>query len=376
MGVSPKNMTNSTLTKLRQDIATVDHEIFQLIEKRMKLCEEVGQVKIEENLPIKDYSVEKQIIERARSKARSMGIYEDLVEAIYLSLIKYSVIKQDELVRTARTNLKSQGAKTIIVGGKGHMGQWLAQFFLSLGHEVTVFDPTNTSEAASEVEEVNSLKEAVLSSQYIILATPLSKTAEIVEEIIKYQPKGLLVEICSLKSPVRESIQNAIDAGLRVSSIHPMFGPSAQVLAGKNIVVCEGNGLETEDIVNNVLSSTSAKLVYLGMTEHDQLMSYVLGAAHIANIAFANLVSRSSFPTHQVSAVAGTTFQEQMKVSQEVIEENQNLYFEIQSLNKQSEAVIEQLEGIVKDLRNSIKTQDKQAFKDIMEEARVYFEAQ
>ena len=366
-------MTDTRLAYLRKQIADTDKQILDLIKNRMDLCEQVGEHKVENKLPIKDYGVEKQIIEKARQKARDMDLYEDLVEAIYLTLIKYSVIKQDELVRTAGENLASKGTKTLVIGGHGHMGRWLSLFFESMGHEVCVFDKNKNSSLPNSVVDVTDFKRAVTSSDYIVLATPMSTSSDLIYQITDLKPKGLLIDICSLKSPVEDSIRHAIKNGVRVSSIHPMFGPSLQVLAGKNIIVCTGEGLETEDVLTNLLGSTSAKVVKIDFSDHDQLMSYVLGATHFVNIAFANFVSSSGFSWDEIRSVAGTTFQEQMQVSKEVIDENQDLYFEIQDMNKQSAEVIRRLNNTIQYMQEALAKSSVCDFKKFMEDARIFF---
>ena len=368
-------MSDSELSSLRSKIAETDKEIFDLIKKRMDLCEMVGKYKIEKNLPIKDYSVEKQIIEKAKKRAQEINLYEDLVINLYLSLIKYSVIKQDELARTEKQKMTSKGTKTLIVGGKGHMGVWLSQFFQSIDHDVTIYDPASSQLDNQNIVETNDFESSIAAADYIVLATPLSKTAAVIDKIINLVPKGLLIEICSLKSPIENALKNAIKSGLRVSSIHPMFGPSAQVLADRNIIICEGEGLETEDVTKNILETTSAKIVKIKFSAHDALMSYVLGAAHVVNICFSNLISKSGFVWQDIKAVAGTTFQEQMQISKEVIHENQDLYFEIQAMNKQSQQVMTEITNVLEKLNATIKNDRREDFKNIMEETKFFFES-
>ena len=102
--------TNHPLTRLRGELRKIDADILKLVAKRLELSREVGEHKLRMNIPIKDYQVEKQVIETARQKGKELGVYPALAEDIAKTLIRYSVIKQDELAKS-RSRVYAQTAE-------------------------------------------------------------------------------------------------------------------------------------------------------------------------------------------------------------------------------------------------------------------------
>ena len=122
-------MTNENdLDTFRKKIREIDDKILSLASERMKYVRKVGEYKQENNLPIKDYKVEKQILETARKKAKSLGIYGEMAESLLKELIKYSVIEQDELKKPFFPSTDPEHKTFGIIGGLGHMGTWLSGF--------------------------------------------------------------------------------------------------------------------------------------------------------------------------------------------------------------------------------------------------------
>lgn len=354
---------------LREQIHKLDDEILQMVAKRMDLCRRVGEYKKKNKLPIKDYTVEKKIIEKARKKALDYNIYSDMAESIIKTLIEYSVLEQDELIKPTPS---SQGKNILIVGGLGLMGGWLAKFFESLGHNISLYDVKDPDHSTYFPFEKN-LASGCEYADYIILATPLSETSKRLEELIEIKPKGIITEICSLKSPIINALEKGKKAGIKIASIHPMFGPDVEVLAGKNIILCETEEDSFTNEIEAILSKTSAQLIKIPLEQHDTLMSYILGSSHIINLIYGNLLknSRIDLPTFQ--RVAGTTFKNQIEVTQVVIEENQDLYYEIQSYNDYTLKLINSISDVVNNYKKCITDKNRGEFKNLMEEARVYF---
>lgn len=364
------------LGKLRDEIGAVDDALLNLMARRMELAVQVGEYKKQHRLPVKDYRVEKLIIDKVREGAARLNIYPDLAESVFKSLIRYSVIRQDEMIRHDLSGPGPQARRVLVIGGRGLMGRWMAQYFHSTGHEVSVYDKYDNDDKSDKdltFPEVKDLTAAVRDAGMIVLTTPLSGTADVIRQLIPLQPRGLVMEICSLKSPVIEAMQEAVAAGLKMASLHPMFGPDAAILAGRNFILCEGAGLQSDDEVAGLFNITSASLIRMPVDKHDELMSYVLGASHLINLAFANLLQESGIPLKNFEDVAGTTFKNQMEVTRTVVPENQDLYYDIQSLNRETPALFASMGRILKTWQDLIAAGDADGFRQAMENTRIYF---
>ena len=355
----------------RQEIREIDEKILHLLSERMSFAQKIGDYKEQKNLPIKDFQIEKQIIDRSRQKALQIGLDPNLAEDLMTTIIHYSVLRQDEIKRKRIDVPVGQGQKALILGGSGQMGQWFAQFYESLGFSVSIYDLNQPD--SSQYPYIENLANELNHFDILLLATPMTATAILLEELILMQPKGLIIDICSLKSPVLAAIQKATQAGLKIASMHPMFGPDTEILAGKNIIFCTGAGLDTEARLLHHFQQTSAHLITVPLAEHDRHMSYVLGAAHFINLIYANVLAQSGSSLELFMALGGTTFLQQKRVTAKVVTENQNLYFDIQVLNQATPELIQQFKSALTQYAEAITEKSRHNFRSLMSVSQEFF---
>ena len=366
--------SDAELEQWRQSIRNIDSEILQLIADRMQLAEKVGLHKKRHQLPVKDYRVEKQIIERARTSAQQLGVYPNLAEDVMTTLIKYSVLKQDELKREGLAPQDEAAHAVLIIGGAGHMGQWFAQFYESMGYAVSIYDEKPLSGPTQLYPRHLSLEEGLDTFSHIVLATPMEATNTLLKQLAILKPQALIVEICSLKAPIQTGLDAVLKAGLRIACMHPMFGPDTEILAGKNIVFCHSPGLASGELKQQHYLQTSANLLDISLADHDRLMSYILGASHLMNLVYSQVLARSGEPLSHLKSLAGTTFLKQLEVTSKVVAENQNLYFDIQTLNRSTPQLLNSLQDVLGELNHMLQSQQRQAFRNFMSDAQNYFE--
>lgn len=363
----------SELDELRKKIRDFDNEIIKLMSQRMATAQRIGEIKSQKNLPIKNYDVEKSLIEKNQSIAIKMGLDPDLAKEITKTLISYSVRIQDEFQsEKARQNFATE-ENVVIAGGLGQMGQWLAEFFESFGYGVKIFDP-GVGDQKLRYGVVDHLTEACEQSQIIVSAAPISTTANIIKDIADIGTKALVFDICSLKSPVTSSIHYALDKGVAISSAHPMFGPNTSILAGRNIVICETGHKDADQKTSEIFGATTARIIKVGLNRHDELMSYVLGLSHLTNLIFADVLTESSITYEDMQSVASTTFNAMLDVAGPVVRENESLYFEIQAENAYSKKLLDELHRSVAKYRSFIESADAASFKTAMKQSRRFFD--
>ncbi len=363
-------LSHNDLTILRTQIRAVDEKIIEMIKERMNLSREIGRVKDANRIPIKDFAVEKQVIETARTKANEANLSEDLAEKIFKILIEHSVMLQEETSQTSILKPSLGMKKIVVIGGKGQMGQWFGHFLASLGHEVSVYDPSPCQVPFATVEY---LPKAVADQDMIVLATPMTKTPQILMELAQLKPRGLIFDLCSLKSPIAVSVEHGIKKGLNMASIHPMFGPHVKTLAGRNIVLCCHPGFKRLGDIENLFAQCSANLIKIDFNDHDRLMSYVLGSVHFLNLCYARMVALGPFSLSDLMKIAGTTFRQQLAVTQDVASENSDLYFEIQTLNHETQGIIKNLEKSMAEFKHWIEGDERSLFTEAMKQSQKFF---
>ena len=369
---------DNDLNSLRIKIREVDEKLLGLVAERMSLARQVGETKLASNLPVKDYRVEKEVIASSRARAKELGFYEALAEDLMKTLIKYSCSLQDEHLGRSKRRVQGSQKKVLIVGGLGPMGQWLAQYFDSFGHNVSLYDVKENKSAVPDFPVLKNLAEAVQTAEIIVLATPISATSGILDAIVKTGTRALVFDICSLKSPILAAVGRAAAAGLRVTSVHPMFGPHVEMLSGRNIILCEGGNPDAVEEAEALFRESTARLVRMPLERHDEWIAYILGLSHLTNLSFAHTLAESGLPYRELMALGSSTFIAQAAVTEAVVRENQDLYYEIQAENRFTPALLKLMEKTLKDYAQAIegeaREKGKTDFKSLMQKSREYFE--
>lgn len=361
-------------SRLRGRIRHVDEQILELVAERLALAAELGHAKRTHGLPIKNYAVEKAVLDRADRQAAALGIPAPVAAALTRLLIDSACRVQEEGLerRVSSERPAAEGATVTILGGHGRMGQWLGRFFEAFGHRVNVLDPRAPSHA-SPYPVLTTLEQAA-GSDTIVLATPISSTPALLERLTEIGTEGLVFDICSLKTPLLDAIHRAEEAGLRVTSVHPLFGPDVESLVGRNIVVCDGATPEATTAAAALFADSAASIVRLQLARHDELMGIVLGLSHLTSLIFNETVARSGIRHSDLRDVASTTFEAQCSLSERVAAESPDLYYEIQAENAFTPRVLETLRATLSDYSQAILRKDPSAFRTLMERGRLFFQ--
>lgn len=344
------------LQKLRAELADVDRQIFELVARRQRLSSDIGSAKRAAGLPPRDYRQEKDVIGRGRDAADALGFSPDLAEQLLLLLIRSSLTVQEK--DQVAAGGAGDGRRALVIGGRGKMGGWFVRFLGSQGFSVDVADP--------------SWEHADLDVDVIVVAAPLGASNEILHGLAERNPRGLVFDVGSLKSPVRSGLRALRDAGVRVTSVHPMFGPNTELLSGRHLVFVDlGDAQATAD-AEALFASTMAVQVRMDLESHDRVIAYVLGLSHALNLAFITALAESGEAAPRLAEVSSTTFEAQLAVARAVSGENPHLYYEIQRLNDYGTESLAALLYAVEKLRSVVRAGDEAGFVRLMEQGRSY----
>jgi prephenate dehydrogenase len=183
----------------------------------------------------------------------------------------------------------------------------------------------------------------------------------------------LILDIASLKTPIMGDLQVAAARGLRVASIHPMFGPDTVHLIGRNLIFCDCGDRDAFSQSRSLFEDVGANLVELALEEHDRHISYVLGLGHLINILYAHVLASGRLDFDALGEVASTTFAKQNATAMDVARENPDLYFEIQYHNAAGPELGRQLRNALEEILDVVARGDRERFRAIMEGGRFYF---
>ena len=359
-----------TLDQLRRRLTSIDRQLIALVADRQRMVAEVGAHKMETAVPTRDYEREREVLKGARDHAVELGVEPELAENIMTALIRSSLTQQE------RTRVASQtsgaGKRALIIGGAGKMGRWFAAFLGSQGYDVEIADP---AEAGAGPRNIGDWRSVELDHELIVVATPIRTAAEVLGALAERRPPGLVVDIGSLKTPLREGLARLVDAGCRVASIHPMFGPEIRLLSGRHVVFVDAGVPEATAEARALFASTMAELIDMTLDEHDRLIAYVLGLSHALNLAFFTALAESGELVPRLRTLSSTTFDEQLKVASLVASDNPHLYFEIQALNDYGGAALEALGEATERIRRLVEQRDSAGFAELMEAGRRYLQS-
>ncbi len=355
------------LNVLRERLRGIDQDILDLIAKRQEVAAQIGQVKELSGQSTRDFAQEKEVVERARAGAAELGLPPQLAERLMGLLIRYSLTRQEQLRVTHRA--EGSGRRVLVIGGAGRMGRWFVRFLSSQGFSVEIADPAG---GVNGLPWVSDWRESRLDHDIVIVAAPLRVSSEILLELADRKPAGLVFDIGSLKSPLRNSLKRLLEAGVKVTSLHPMFGPDTELLSGQHVIFVDLGVAEANRQAKGLFDSTMAQQVEMSLEDHDRLIAYVLGLSHALNIAFFTALSESGEAAPRLARLSSTTFDAQLAVSGSVAQDNPHLYFEIQSLNDYGTESLTALLYAVERLRSVVRAGDEHGFVTLMEKGKEY----
>jgi chorismate mutase/prephenate dehydrogenase len=349
-------MDESSLDALRDRIRGLDRALIELSAERVAVAREVGDLKRRADRPIVDYAQERAVLDRAREAAAAAGLDVEVAETLIVTLIRAAVRAQDQdSWRRASVGL---GKRAVVVGGEGRMGRWFMRFLADQGYETGALDLRATAEENAWAEAA--LPEADL----VVCSTPPSATAALYDSWASRPPRGVIADIASIKTPLIDPIRRLQAAGAAVASIHPMFGPSVVLLRDCDVVVCDTGDAAATRALAQLFTATTARVLFLPLDRHDELMADVLTLAHATVIAFALALPDAAAP------VRSTTLGALQSLSGLLVRESPDVYYEIQALNPNSAGALDRLAGAVARVRDAVRSRDAGAFSDLLAEGR------
>jgi len=353
---------------LRREVDRIDAEIIRLIARRAEATSEIGLTKKKSKFKVRDTEREKQILDHATELAQSLGLDPSNITDLFKQMISESVRTQ----RAVKTN-DLVGKSALVVGGSGRMGRWACRLLSNRGANVRVFDSRGETDG---YEMVPNIADHAKKADIVVIASPLGAVLDDMKAVLDSGPDGLVFDICSVKSHIAGVLREANVRGIRISSIHPMFGPSAPSPKGRTVLVCDFGSDDASKETYDLFSSWGARTIMIELEEHDRLMAYVLGLSHLTSLLFAGSARRSGEKISGLKEVQGPTFERLATLSREVVGESKRVYHDIEFLNPNTRQMVAAMEEAFKDLRSASLDPNPKAFAKLMDADREYMEAE
>ena len=94
--------TTESLTLLRQQIDTLDNELLEVLNKRMRVSREIGQYKKEHRMPVLQAGRYDDIIQSRVKLAMEMGMSSDFMKSVLAAIHEESVRQQIEILNNRK----------------------------------------------------------------------------------------------------------------------------------------------------------------------------------------------------------------------------------------------------------------------------------
>ena len=185
-----------------------------------------------------------------------------------------------------------------IIGGNGKMGKSLRKFFEEFGIDV-IF---------SDVDTELTNKDVVKSSDIVILAVPLEKYVNVLNEVKDYlNDEKLLMDIGSLKKEQTE-LMKKYHSG-EILATHPLFGPEKEFKGNENsIIICKVKYGDKSKFIKDLFEKKDLKVVELSPQEHDKIMAYIHGFYYLMNITYLDLLKCKFHTIQNLKNIMTTSF--------------------------------------------------------------------
>ncbi len=357
------------LAQLRDDIADADRALIEILRRRIALAAEVGRIKNRAGEPIFVPEVHDRVLTRAREYAASCGVSGEVMEAIFEAVIRGSVERQHRVGVELRAK---SGSRLLILGGVGSMGAWFHRFAELMGHAVDLVDPAMASLPHQDgrfahLDHVDDLD----AYEAILISVPLGATADALTSLVQRRPRGLVLEIASIKDHLKPALRHATEQGVTVASLHPMFGPSKSVYESLTFVLgCRDDPSTEKERVAAWLRHPFTDLVPVPFDHHDRLMGWLLGLAHLSGMLFGCAITDAGLSAAELQACASTTYNRQVSTALSVLAEDPDLYYDIQRLNPHRGEVYAATRQALDTLVNAVQDDEREIFREHLTRAR------
>ncbi|MEM0253658.1 MAG: prephenate dehydrogenase/arogenate dehydrogenase family protein [Candidatus Bathyarchaeia archaeon] len=216
----------------------------------------------------------------------------------------------------------------VAIIGAGRMGKWFANLFAKEGMHVILSDKDKSKllKTAEElnVEAATCNTEAVKRADRILICVPIENFEELVAEIHQHiKPGQEVMDICSVKEKPVEVMHRYIKNGV-VLGTHPMFGPGVKDLKDQNFILTPTRP-EEEELAENFgkwLKSKGAKVFKMTPTEHDKLMSIVIGLPYFLSIVACDTVLSHGYFS-EAKKVAGASYKFLITLVEAIVSEDE-----------------------------------------------------
>jgi chorismate mutase/prephenate dehydrogenase len=358
--VTDPDKTLPPLPVLRQQLDDLDRQVLELLARRMEIVSGVAAYKRAENIEIRDYSREQQLLAAKRALAVKLGLDPESIESIYRQILISSRDHQAAINRAPGPD--GPRRSILIVGGGGAMGGLLRQLFEGLGHTVQSLD----------LDSRQSAHELVPAADVVVISVPIAVTETVIRQVGPLlRPDALLMDVTSIKSAPLQAMLASTQAS--VVGAHPMFGPGSASLSGQRVVLCRGRGDTWHEWLAASMRARGLVISETSAEEHDRAMALVQVLTHFQTQVFGLALARMGIPLESSRRFTSPAYLMELYVAARHFAQASELYGPIEMRNPATAEVTAQFQRAAQELSEILASQDQQRFDAVFQEVRAFF---
>ncbi|MDV2683476.1 prephenate dehydrogenase [Alkalihalophilus sp. As8PL] len=187
---------------------------------------------------------------------------------------------------------------------------------LKMAHSLRVID-----------ESVSSIKEGVARADLIIFATPVSRTTELLKDLVDYdiKPGAIITDVGSTKRKIYQQAECLIEKGITFIGGHPMAGSHksgveaarAHLFENAYYILTPSEDADARAIIQlqNWLKGTKATFIEMTADQHDHLAGAISHFPHIVAASLVHQVANLEEKDPLVSRLAAGGFRDITRIA-------------------------------------------------------------
>ena len=358
--MTDENPDKGPLLELRGALDHLDHELLDLLVRRMNVVADIAAQKRSHRVRIRDLARERRVLDDRCARAEELGLSPDSIESIWRQLMLMSRERQAALRAEVPPDVEP---KTVaIIGGEGGMGGSLRTLFADLGHEVL----------SADLKTRLRPKDAAASADVVVISVPIRETRTVIEELGPLvREDALLMDVTSIKIDPMQAMLTSTKAS--VLGTHPMFGPGVNTYQGQRVVLCPGRGDAWLAWARQMFTARGLVLTETSAEQHDAMMAIVQVLHHFKTQVLGLALSRAGAPLEETLRFTSPAYLLETYVTGRHFAQAPELYGPIEMLNPDSQQVIGIFQQAAADLATILESQDQAAFDGVFEQVRAFF---
>ncbi len=252
--------------------------------------------------------------------------------------------------------------KITIIGAAGRMGSWFSRYLSKNGHEVYAYDKVEfTPNNNIHVIRKSELKDVIFNADALMLCVPMHSIYESIRLARYMRPSSLLIEITSIKQGIPKRLRYySSKYNIRPLSIHPLFGPGADVDALNRYALVPV--ISAEEEYSTARSIFKGEIITVDEDVHDRTMAYILGMVYIMNVAWLMLTDCKE--RGLLNELGGSTYRVQSILAESILNDDHSLFASL-CMNRYVEYYLERFIDINKSMLEHVKSRDAEYLKSI-----------